>query len=259
VLDIKMKFVDTLFLLISCLASFSLALDKPARHVRGIETGEDRDLGFFATPQKRCENQVALCGLATGLTELPYAQWISALSLLDGSGNGIYSDIVSLISELSHVNASAIIDASVDAATSGLDDIQSALASLDTVSLESTDVAASQIQSIVQVIVNLIMKLTGVNLSFLTTIVDLVVKLVAAIPMGPAAIFQVVMSAIVQYILPLVTQFLAPPATTAALASCYSSLSDCQFVQFVAKVVPSLISGSMIAQAYNTTNSTTTP
>ena len=267
-----MKLANVLaFLVSSGLVSSSFALDKNnSPHGRS----QDRELWLFGSPETRCERQVAICEAVSGLTVLPFGQWITTLDQLSGGEEGIYSDLKELVVDLSLVDSTTVVKAeNVSTATLGktVVSLQGTLQGMSSVAAalqENAREALLQLEGLMQTAIQLISEFTGFDAVFLQQIMDLVIQMFDAVPMGPGAVFDVVIQGVMAYALPLITQVLnstlnpgAFEATSRKKSSddeeeedffgiCISQLQDCQFIQFVATIMPALMSGAFVADAY---------
>ena len=253
-----MKNLNAFLLLVSSgMISSSWALEEPESRLRRPELKDDREMWLFGSPETRCARQVAICEAATGLSDLPFNQWIKTLDALSQGEANLYADLKTLVVHLSLVDLSAVEESltmTTTPATSNMVDVQDAITDLSQVNLQSSEATARQFEGLIQTAIDLIATSTGMDAFFLEEMVGLALTVVDSFSQGPDKVFEIVGGAVMKYAVPILTRMIQNALSggneSAQYSLCAKDLQECEFAQLVATTVPALMSGVFFADAY---------
>ena len=257
--------------LFSCLlTSFSSALEKPESHLRHTESREIRELWFWDTDaEERCREQLDTCEIATGKKDPPYENWIDMLDQLDGGENGYFKNVRALVETLSLSKMSgfeANLRMGAAALAGSIEDVEAAVQAFNDIQKEAKEkqdkdqeeMTGGQLEGIIvgvnTVLENIKRLFPTVDFSPITTIVEVISVIGFAIPQGPWAVINAVVTGFITYLSPLVIDLLgqALGVANSVAAICTAELMDCRFAKMVDIVVPALVGGAFVAQGYAT-------
>ena len=189
------------------------------------------------------------------------------LEQLDGGEKGYFQDIKSLVEVLSQTNMSgfeANLHMGAAALATSIDNVEAAVQAFNDIQKEAKEkqdkdqeeMTSGQLEGIIVGVNTVLETVTrlfpAVDFSPVTTIVEVISVIGFAIPQGPGAVFNAVITGFVTYLSPLVIDLLgqALGVANSVAAVCTAELMDCRFAKMVDTVVPGLVGVAFMAQGY---------